>query len=223
MADTSMFLDIFKAAIGPIAAVGVAGAVGHQLSLNWAIKQKRREQGLAAKNQFYELYGDFFALMKFCNFVFRDHKEKIALEKGEWLKLVERITSLEAKSEALVMRLASEVDLIKRKDGERKLLDLGQFRQAIQLMRIQATQGKVIGWNSSEHPQYVRFKELSTSVADLVRMVGVAKEPNAETASQQLLFVTNNRRHHEWRKIGRPGSYPADKSVETDEFKADEE
>jgi hypothetical protein len=203
MTELTFVFDLLKLGFGPIAAVGVAGIIGHQLSLTWAIKQKRRELGISATNQFYELYGEFFALIKYSNFIFRDSKGRFELDKADWLKLMERVTALESKSEALVLRLTSEVCLNPSDKDISKLVDLGHFRQGVQLLRKAATKGKVLGWNRSNHPQYEKFKQLAVSVAEMVRLVGVEAQPSVDTAKQQLLFVTDNARHNEWREMWR--------------------
>lgn len=59
--------ELLKALLNVIVAIitlGFGWLVGQRLTVYWAIRQKRRELELSAVNEFYKLYGEFFAVWK---------------------------------------------------------------------------------------------------------------------------------------------------------------
>jgi len=190
MSEAILF-DIVKAVIGPLAAVGLAWLVGNRISADWAHRQRRREHSLATVADFYRMYGAFFAVWKRANYVFRDsqdHGDQAVLR-----DLVRQATDVEAAGEAIFLRIASEVPL-----KEADVRTLGLLRQGVQRLRISIVQQKILGWSSSEHPQYQAFKVLSVGVVRLASNVGDARPPSEDVAQTQLREVTHNKWSKEW-------------------------
>ncbi len=61
---TDLLLNLVPVAVTIILTIILGGLVGNRLSVMWAIRQKRRELQLSAASQFYQLYGEFFAVWK---------------------------------------------------------------------------------------------------------------------------------------------------------------
>ena len=69
--NTDLLWEVAKPLVPALAAVALAWAVGNRLSAKWGLWQKRREQAHAAANDFYRLYGEFFAVWKLWNYSLR--------------------------------------------------------------------------------------------------------------------------------------------------------
>ena len=184
-------IELLKAFIGPVTAVSLAWLVGNRISATWALRQRRREQSLATVAEFYRLYGDFFALWKLCNYAFRDSKHEI--EEATLWDLMRRATSLEAGGETILLRISSELTLT-----EDDIRTLGLFRQGVQLLRLSIVKRRILGWISSQHPEYQAFKGLSVAVAKLASQVGTKDPPSKDVAQAQLRSVTHNKWNKEW-------------------------
>ncbi|MCE9521124.1 MAG: hypothetical protein K8S25_01675 [Alphaproteobacteria bacterium] len=200
-------VDILKAFIGPVTAVGLAWLVGHRISATWALRQRRREQSLATVAEFYRLYGDFFALWKLCNYAFRDSKHEI--EEATLWDLMRRATALEASGETILLRISSELTLT-----EDDIRTLGLFRQGVQMLRLSIVKRRILGWISSQHPDYLAFKSLSVAVAKLASQVGSKDPPAKGVAQEQLRAVTHNKWNKEW---AANAAKPAPQSDQADE------
>ncbi len=183
--------DFLKAIAGPVAAVGLAWLVGNRLSAEWVLRQKKREQSIATAAEFYRLYGEFFALWKMCNYAYRDSREELDAV-TQW-DLMRRATALEASCEAILLRISSEVVLTPA-----DIRSLGLFRQGLQLLRQSILKRKILGWISSQHPEYLAFKRLSVDVGKLALAVGAKPPPPSATAKAQLEEVTHNRWTKAW-------------------------
>ena len=188
--DPQVF-DVLKTVIGPITAVGLAWLVGNRISAAWVLRQKRREQSIATASQFYGLYGEFFALWKMCNYAFRDSKEEI--DAATIWDMMRRTTAIEASGEAILLRIASEMPL-----KEADIRNLGLFRQGLQRLRQSILKQKILGWTSSEHPEYRAFKGVSVEVGKLALEIGSKQPPSPEQARAQLLEVTHNKWNKAW-------------------------
>lgn len=183
--------EIVKALIGPVVAVGLAWLVGNRLSSEWALRQRRRENSLASAAEFYRLYGEFFALWKVCNYVFRDADHE-ADDATLW-DLMRRAAALEANGEAILLRIATELTLTPD-----DIRTLGLFRQGVQLLRQSIVKQRILGWSSSEHREYQAFKGLSVGTAALAANVGSGSAPSVEVAQRQLREITHNKWSKEW-------------------------
>lgn len=191
MTMDDMGFEVFKLFAGPLVTVGLAWIAGNRISANWSHRQKHREYSLAVVAEFYRVYGDFFALWKMCNYTFRDSKSDPTPEFIQGL--LDRATALEARVEALLLRVASEVTL--EKDDERTL---GLYRQGVQLLSQSIVKRRILGWISSDHPEYKAFKVLSVAVGKLMAKVGAEQAPILDRAQKQMAAITSNIWSKEW-------------------------
>ena len=198
--------DFLKAIAGPATAVGLAWLVGNRLSAEWVLRQKKREQSITTAAEFYRLYGEFFALWKMCNYAYRDSREE--LDAATQWDLMRRATALEASGEAILFRISSEVPLTPA-----DIRSLGLFRQGLQLLRQSILKRKILGWISSQHPEYLAFKRLSVEVGKLALCVGSKPPPTSAVAQVQLEEVT----HNKWSKAWPDGTGSATNEAATEE------
>jgi len=185
-----VLIRILIAAIGPVVTVLLAWLVGHKLSAMWAERQKSRELAILAANEFYRIYGEFFAVWKLWNSL---RKRGIARKSGlgddrNRLQLLERATRAEGSMEALLVKLSTE-----RRLSVHDIRNIGEFRQLFQLLRPAIRRGVSIGWNKSDHPQYVAFKERACAMASIIASADRFSLPDPKTAGVALLAMTSNR------------------------------
>ena len=190
--------ELLKAVLGPVTAVGLAWLVGNRISAEWVLKQKRREQSISTAAEFYRLYGEFFALWKMCNYAFRDSREEV--DRATLWDFMRRATALEASGEAILLRISTEVVL-----DQSDIRKLGLFRQGLQLLRQSILKQKILGWISSQHPEYLAFKGLSADVGRLALSVGTGRSPSADVARAQLEEVTHNKWGKMWAEAAGAG------------------
>jgi hypothetical protein len=187
---------LVSAILTPIITLGAAWAVGNRLTASWGFWQKRREQALAATNDFYRLYGEFFAVWKLWDHWLRQSTSEDCLVAERGWKLLERAIAAEASMETMMVKLASERTL-SRVD----LALLGRFRQAFQLLRETMRERVPLNWLSSEHSEYLAFKELAVSVSRTVSTVDLSRQlPSEKQGRAALKVITSNRWEGNWVK-----------------------
>lgn len=142
--------------------LGLGWLVGKRLTVLWSRQQKSNEQDLDAVREFHALYGEFFALWKLWNYYLHDLGPQALPGASRW-ELLDRACKSEAKLEATLVRLASHKLLT---DGE--VVILGRFRQHYQMMRAAIRDNVPLGWDHSEHPDYIEFKKLAPQVAAII-------------------------------------------------------
>ncbi len=190
-------IDIAKALIGPVATVLLAWAVGNRLSGHWAMRQKRREETRAAANEFYRLYGEFFAVWKLWNYSLESPHDSDRIAQ-RW-ELLTRVAAAEAGVEALLVKLTSE-----RTMDEADTEALGRFRQGFQALRQVIRDNRKLDWLSSEHPEYVAFKRLASHAGRLVSSLDQGETPTTAEAARALLTVTSNIWEGSWQNLSNP-------------------
>ncbi len=190
--------DIFPL-LAPVITILLAWLVGHRLSAYWAERQKRREVVLTATNEFYKLYGEFFAVWKLWNYSI-DQVEDSTSGERRW-KLHERAAAAEASMESMMVNLASERVLT-----EDQVATLGRFRQAYQSLREAIAVGKKLSWYFDEHPEYLAFKRLAAGVARLVSAADGISAPKVERAQEALRVITSNQWESNWIDVNTSGS-----------------
>jgi hypothetical protein len=182
---------IIAAIVAPVLTLGLAWLVGHSLTARWDTIKKQTELDLAAMEQFYKIYGEFFAVWKLWD-------DAIQRNGGNRNELFERIAAAEAQLEALIVRISCQ-----RLLTEDEIHITGAFRQAYQTLRKSMKHGLSLsadhGWNASNATPYAAFKGLAAGVAVLLRpeQSGVWKMPSAPTqsaiaAAQSLRALTSN-------------------------------
>jgi hypothetical protein len=175
--------------VGTVIVLFAGWFVGQRLTYLWNVRQKRREFQLAASQQFYSAYGEFFATWKLWNRLERNLPE---FEARRW-ELLKRAAAAEATVEAILVKLSSEHTL-----SPREIETLGLFRQAFQHLREAIREGSVLSWTTSEHPEYSAFKGLATRVSALLTEEWHGLPPTADEAESQLRSITANHWEKDW-------------------------
>lgn len=168
----------------------LTAVVGNWLVARWNRRQKFLESAQTRADDFFRIYGNFFATWKIWDFALKN-KEKYD---SEALRIFESACSAEGQMESFLVKLCVEVKL-----NETEIDSLGRFRQGYQTLRQRIRDEKPLAWNSSKHPEYVSFKILSTDVAQLVSLTrDRRKTPSAAQATEQLTNVTANKWEVGW-------------------------
>ena len=185
--------ELVKIVLGPVVTVGFAWLVGNRISAAWAHRQKHREYSLSVTAEFYQVYGEFFAIWKLANFAFRTHRPEVT--DGFIVDLVKRAAALEARVEAMLLRAASELSLTPD-----EIRSLGLYRQAVQLLRQSIIMRRQLDFFGTGQAKYEFYKQLSVSVGDLVSRLGDRQRPDAAKARQQMTEITSSKWEAEWHR-----------------------
>lgn len=175
-------LELIKLAMTFITAVVVGGG----LTAYWAFRQKRRELELLELGRFYDHYGKFLSVLRMWN-TFKSYPSIIPPENARWT-LLTQANEAEAGIESILVRLASQRRL-KKSDQER----LGKFRQSFQTLRESIREDDLIKWSSSNHPDYIAFKEGACYLASLLSRRRWWQRPRRTEAIKSLLEITSNK------------------------------
>ncbi len=191
MLDSTGLLDeVVKTASALLVSVctlGFGWFIGQRLTYKWNIRQKRKEVQISVSQQFYDAYGEFFAVWKLWN---RLDREDPHCDERRW-ELHKRAAKAEAGVEGILVKLSSEICL-----DSAQIQTLGCFRQGFQQLRHSIRTGTHLAWTRSDHPEYSAFKILAAHVAALLTSDWKDGLPKAKTAAEQLLKITSN----EWEK-----------------------
>lgn len=186
-------LELLKVVLGPLVTVGFAWLVGNRMSAAWTHRQKHREYSLSVTAEFYQVYGEFFAIWKLANFAFRQHRPEIT--DSFILDLIKRSAALEARVEAMLLRVASELKL-----APDEIRSLGLYRQAIQLLRQSIILRRQLDFFGPGQAKYELYKQLSVTVGELVARLGERAKPEAGAAKAQMSQITSAKWESEWHR-----------------------
>jgi hypothetical protein len=184
--EDPLFLKLLMAAIGPILTVLLAWAVGQRLAAHWAVRQKIRESSIAAANEFYRYYGEFFAIWKLWNYYLKERDQSEFPEHTRW-QFLERAAAAEAGIETTMVKVATERVL-----GHADIRAMGEFRQLYQCLRESIRDDRKLDWYSADHPEYLRFKKGSCHLASLIASIDHSKLPTVKAACDALIDITSN-------------------------------
>lgn len=190
MADP--IIELGKGLVAPTAALIFAWIFGNKFSAEWGLWQKRREQAQTAANEFYKLYGEFFATWKLWNYHLKELKNTEIWNNIRW-DLLKKATVAEAGIEALLVKIASEREL-----SEKEIETMGCFRQGFQQLRQSIRDNEPLDWPRSNCKEYLAFKRLASSVSRLASTVDSTDRPSALTAQNALEKVTSNHWETSW-------------------------
>lgn len=166
--------------------------VGNRVTARWDLRKKHRELVLANIEEFYRLYGEFFATWKLW--------ANLGKERGELRReLLQRAAVSEGRLEALLVKLSVECRL---SDVDRDLI--GCFRQAYQCLRESIRDDSLLRtggqerayWDHGEAPPYLAFKALAVHVASTLVNDDWRTADQAGFAS--LRVITDNRFESTW-------------------------
>ena len=184
-------LELAKLVLGPLLTAGFALAVGNRISAAWSHRQKHREYSLSVTAEFYQVYGEFFAIWKLANYSFRQSRPEITQE--YILGLIERAANMEARVEAMLLRVASELQLTPA-----EIRVLGLYRQAVQLLRQSIIRRQQLDFFGQGQAKYELYKHLSVAVGELVASLGQRERPDANRAKSQMTSITSRKWEAEW-------------------------
>jgi hypothetical protein len=173
--------------------LGAGWLVGQSITYRWAIRQKKRELLLAATNRFDAAYGEFFVASKLWNRL--DKNDDSLYAERRW-QVLQQAAHAEANTESIILKIVTEIP-VSRRDVD----DLGKFRQAFQSLRQAIREDKKLDWFSSQHPQYLAFKQLSCRVACLLQTEQDSKAPNWSEAASNHLLATSNQWESNWWEV----------------------
>lgn len=171
--------------------------VGNRLTSMWAFRQKRRELDLLAASELYRLYGEFFAVWKLWNHLLGDSSCG-AGDDVRWA-LTQRAALVDGGFEALLVRVTSERELTNPQQD-----DLGLLRQGFQCLRETIRDNTPLPWASSDHPEYLKFKELACGFSNLLSGSHDWAQPKPAKASETLKYITSNTHEDRWSTLTLP-------------------
>ena len=161
-AAVAIFLPFFALLL-----VAWFAAVG--LFASAARRKKQAEFDTANAQQFQTAYMDFFAIWKLWEH-YLDHGENELPDHGEYeiphasrWELLTRIFIAEGSIDAVFLKLTAA-----RKLTPATIEMLGRFRQGFHTLGQAIKTNKPMPWKDAEHPDYLVFKRLATSVAALI-------------------------------------------------------
>ncbi len=186
--------ELVKIVLGPVVTVGFAWLVGNRISAAWSHRQKHREYSLSVTAEFYQVYGEFFAIWKLANFALRQPRPEVT--DSFILDLIKRSAALEARVEAMLLRAASELNL--SKDGIRSL---GLYRQAVQQLRLSIIRRQQLDFFGTGQAKYEFYKQLSVTVGELVAKLGERERPEVHQAKAQMTEITSSKWEAEWHQL----------------------
>jgi hypothetical protein len=194
----NLVAEFWKAAFGVVIASIFAWLIGTQIAYYWDDIKRRREADLAARTEFYSVYGKFFSTWK----LWDTHQSRSHIEVPEQLQweLLTQAETAEAGFESLLLKLASERHL---SDQDVRLLAC--FRQAYQSLRERIRDNKRLEWwamdkrqDRTGFKQYQTFKALAEYFASLLATDQTprwfqksSRAPDPQASIGRLLDVTS--------------------------------
>lgn len=190
--------ELLKALLNVIVAITTLSfgwLVGQRLTVYWAIRQKRRELELSAVNEFYKLYGEFFAVWKLWAYYLDsvNSANKLKFPDTTRWELLQRASAAEGALESVFVKLSSE-RILSDEDTE----VLGKFRQAYQKLRESIRDNEHLGWSSHTHPEYLTFKRLAHLTACLILSDTQPKQKAKNQTANALEKITANVWEKSW-------------------------
>jgi hypothetical protein len=165
-----------------------------RVTANWNLRQKQRELALSSADQFYALYGEFFAIWKLWDQHLRSAADLPADGAAETRQqLLERTLAAESGVEAMLLKLTGQQVL----DAD-QLAALGSFRQGYQTLRERIRHGRPMGWNWDSEREYAAFKFLASRVSQTLLAWVPAKVPTAAEHYRNFRKVTANYWEPRW-------------------------
>jgi hypothetical protein len=179
---------IAAAVLGPVIGLGLAWLVGNRLAFKWELRRKYRELDVESLQEFYSLYGEFFALLKLWD-SWKRRVDTQATDEAALQQILKRATDAEGRVEALLLKIASE-----RKLGEPEQDILGAFRQGYQTLRESVREDRSVDWNYSNYEPYASFKALACAISNLLSADRPVRVERAapESSIQAFRQITSN-------------------------------
>ena len=212
-----VFLEVIKTALSlGLLVVGWMG--GQSIVEYWDYRKKRNEIDIANAQRFFELYGEFKAIIRLWRvFHINTHPDE-APENATLIhvpepnvtrwELLKRAADAESGVESLILKLTAE-----RRLDEKQMRALGLFRQAYQRLRESIREDKPLHW-TYRSSEYVLFNNLATRFAqmisvdkaprlEMIRFDTEPEHPSLSEARRSLQVVTSYRTKHFEESVGR--------------------
>ena len=180
----------FIGIISTIIILGLGWLIGQRIATYWALQQKRRELKITTANEFYALYGEFFAVWKLWAY---SRRQDFDLPDTNRYELLNRATKAEGSLEAIFVKISAERSL-----SEEEIEILGRFRQGYQKLRESIRDNTDIGWYHQNHPEYASFKRLAYFVALIIDSEDSAKTKHREERADSLMKITASTWEASW-------------------------
>lgn len=178
--------------LAAIVSLAVTWLVGNSLAVRLERDKKTTEGDLAAQEQFYRLYGEFFSAWKTWNDACESSHVRNSYE-DDRTDALQTVAEAEGRLEAMIVRIAAS-----RRLSSSECDAIGAFRQGYQRLRKAIERQKRLEWDSSEHPEYLAFKGLAVKMALILtpRVPGLAgsrpAQPSQVEAVEALRRITSN-------------------------------
>lgn len=199
------------AGIGALLAVWVGKRVSHL----WAVRQKQREIELTALNEVYRLYGEFISLRRLWNQYKKPGYPHLRPPADSSWQFLERAADLEARMEAVLIKVAAERTLCNCKGAD--IDRLGLLRQAFQSLRQRIRDNEPVSWGYSDHEEYVELKSQASRLAAMLLSDAPSARPSAKIALKQIMDITDNRHEKRWQEVSaREAAKPRHRSDQAD-------
>lgn len=186
---------LLKLAVNAIT-LGLTWLVGQRVIAFWNARQKRRESQLQLAAQFYSLYGLFRAVWKEWNDTLEHSPHGVSRE--VWSSFVQRSLEADQGMEVVFLKVASERCL---SSDERS--NLGNLRQAFQVLHERIRDGVRLSYGASENEDYLEFKRLATWFGTVLASTGEWSPPSPEMAFEAFREITHNKYESRWKAVGR--------------------
>lgn len=153
------------------------------LTYKMNVHQKRREIELNQANKLFHLYGEYYAIWKLYNHLFKSK----SFTDERYIELMKRTLDVETEVEATLISITSS-----RKLSKDDVATLGCFRQSCQFFSESIRDDKLINYHSSNHPDYLRFKKLACKVGNML-LLKEGKSTKTEDAVESFIEITDNK------------------------------
>jgi hypothetical protein len=194
--DSEVWKAILNLAVA-LFTLGLTWLVGNRVTAFWIERQKRRELELSLANSFYAHYGEFRAVWRLWNWWLAKLPSDAAFSKTR-AELLDRASRAEGGLEAVLLKVASERVL-----NQDEQQNLGNLRQAFQVLRERIEEGVAVSYGASEDEPYVEFKRLATWFGTLLASKPATVVPRPDNASKAFREITHNKYEQYWKRAGR--------------------
>jgi hypothetical protein len=178
-----LLIELIKLAVGFLGVTLIGGA----FTAFWTTRQKQRDVEHLELTRFYELYGHFLTAWRLWNTIQKDSSVTTPDEINR-SALLKRASEAEGALEGMLLKLASE-----RRLSHNDQQTLGKFRQACQRIRQSIRDDQLVPWSSSEHPEYLAFKQGASYLTSLIPQKSLGRSPSQAAAAKAVCEITSNK------------------------------
>lgn len=178
--------------------LGVTWLVGQRVVSYWTARQKRKELQLQVAGDFYKHYGQFRGVWKSWNDALAVSPAAQNMTPQDRAAFISRAMEAEGGMEAVLLKVAAE-----RRLQPEDQQNLGNLRQAFQVLHERIRDARKVSYGVSEDPDYLEFKRLSTWFGNLLASPPEWEPPSANEAYEAFREITHNKYEPRWKGAGR--------------------